>query len=321
MKKTLLTVLILLLSVSLFFSCTNGLVVQMRGNEAQLKKEEQPQENPQQTYDSDKAAVASLVEDFGSRLQKVSLQAPKDIVNKSMQENYGDFVSPALLSEWLREPSNAPGRVLSSPWPDRIEILSIEKLSESAYEVKGEIIEMTSVEMVNGGVAAKRPITLVVGKVENRWLITAVKLGAYEGSNAMVYRNTQYGFSFSLPESWQGYSIITDKWEGSAPGSSQGSVTVETGPLISIRHPQWTAQNQRQDIPIMIFTLTQWKSLQQGEFHIGAAPVGPSELGRNTRYVFALPARYNYAFPTEYEEVEKILQSNPLQANENYLDN
>jgi hypothetical protein len=28
--------------------------------------------------------------------------------------------------------------------------------------------------------------------------------------------------------------------------------------------------------------------------------------------VFALPARYNYAFPTRYEEVEKILSSNPL---------
>jgi len=37
-------------------------------------------------------------------------------------------------------------------------------------------------------------------------------------------------------------------------------------------------------------------SLQQEKFHIGAAPINPSELGRNTKYVFALPARYNYAF-------------------------
>lgn len=29
-----------------------------------------------------------------------------------------------------------------------------------------------------------------------------------------VYKNIQYGFSFSLPESRQGYSIIKDKWEG-----------------------------------------------------------------------------------------------------------
>ena len=64
----------------------------------------------------------------------------------------------------------------------------------------------------------------------------------------------------------------------------------------------------------MVFTLAQWDSLQQDKFHIGAAPIGPSELGRNTRYVFALPARYNFAFPTGYEEVEKILEDNPLKA-------
>jgi hypothetical protein len=37
-------------------------------------------------------------------------------------------------------------------------------------------------------------------------------------------------------------------------------------------------------------------------------------LGRNNRYVFALPARYNFAFPEGYEEVEKILESKPLEA-------
>ena len=64
----------------------------------------------------------------------------------------------------------------------------------------------------------------------------------------------------------------------------------------------------------MIFTLTEWNSLQQEKFHIGAAPIGPSELGRNAKYVFALPARYNYAFPQGFEEVDEILRSNPLRA-------
>lgn len=122
------------------------------------------------------------------------------------------------------------------------------------------------------------------------------------------YGNTQYGFNFSLPESWKGYSLIADKWEGLKNGK-----VIATGPLLLIRHPQWTQQDQRQDIPIMVFTLTEWNALQQGEFHIGAAPVGPRELNRNNRYVFALPARYNYAFLTGFEEVEKILESDPLQ--------
>jgi hypothetical protein len=127
------------------------------------------------------------------------------------------------------------------------------------------------------------------------------------------YKNTQYGFTFSLPLTWQGYSIAGDKWEGEA--SVQGSdVVVEKGPIIFIRHPKWTSANPRQDIPIMIFTIAQWDSLEQGKFHIGAAPIGPTELRRNSKYVFALPARYNFAFLPGFEEVEEILENNPLKA-------
>jgi hypothetical protein len=63
----------------------------------------------------------------------------------------------------------------------------------------------------------------------------------------------------------------------------------------------------------MIFTLAQWNLLQQDKFHIGAAPIGPRELGRNSSYVFALPARYNFAFPDGYKEVEAILDRKTLQ--------
>ena len=126
-----------------------------------------------------------------------------------------------------------------------------------------------------------------------------------------IYTNTQHGFSFSLPSSWEGYSIVNSEWEGNPVGS--GTV-IEQGPIISIRNPKWTQENPYQDIPIMVFTIAQWDSPQQEKFHIGAAPIGPTELGRNTKYVFALPARYNFAFPEGYEEVEKILEGNPLKA-------
>lgn len=131
------------------------------------------------------------------------------------------------------------------------------------------------------------------------------------------YANTQYGFNFSLPDSWKGYTIVSGTWEGLSIGGQNGEIIVESGPLISIRHPRWTTQSPRQDIPIIVFTLIQWNSLQQGKFHIGAAPIGPSELGRNSSYVFALPARYNFSFSKGYEEVENILKGNPLQATKN----
>lgn len=264
-----------------------------------------------ENQDSNLAAVIKLTEDFGKKMKNVSLLAPEDIAAKSIQENYAGIVSPALLAQWRSDLQNAPGRLTSSPWPERIEIIGTEKLSDFKYQVKGEIIEVTSVELANGGYAAKRPITLAVEKLDNSWLITAVKLDDYQEDPAL-YKNMQYGFSFQLPDSWKGYLLTSDQWKGFDIGT-QSNVPVETGPLFSIRHPQWTAENPRQDIPIMTFTLSQWDSLQQREFHIGAAPIRPKELGRNSKYVFALPARYNFAFPTGYEEVEQILENNALQ--------
>lgn len=131
---------------------------------------------------------------------------------------------------------------------------------------------------------------------------------------SIKYENTEYNFNFTLPASWEGYSIVTDSWEGVPTESAGGDATVEKGVTISIRHPEWTQENVWQDIPIMVFTLEQWTAMQEGKLSVGAAPVLPSELGRNAKYVFVLPARYNYAFPTGYEEVEEILQGNPLEA-------
>lgn len=259
--------------------------------------------------DTDIQAVTKLVEKFGDKIKNVSLLAPKNIVIKSIEENYGEIVSPALLAQWQSDPQNAPGRASSSPWPERIDITDIEKLSDSKYQVEGEIINMTSVEMLNGGYASKRSVILAVEKPGNRWLITVVKYNADPKTN--IYHNSQYGFSFELPESWQGYTIVSDQWKGFTVGSQEAE-PAQTGLLFSIRHPRWTTDNPRQDIPIMVFTLSQWESLQRHEFSVGAAPIGPRELGRNNQYVFALPARYNFAFPTGYEEVERILESNPL---------
>ena len=128
------------------------------------------------------------------------------------------------------------------------------------------------------------------------------------------YRNTQYGFSFALPLGWEGYSIVSEQWEGfpvDTNGAGPSSVGVY-GPEILIRHPKWTSASPRQDIPVMVFTVAQWDLIQQEQLHVGAAPINPGELGRNVKYVFALPARYNYAFPMGYQEVEKILEGKPL---------
>ncbi len=135
-------------------------------------------------------------------------------------------------------------------------------------------------------------------------------------TKSVVYTNKKYRFRFSLPESWRGYSIRISEWEGGDGRTYQPGEAMPPairGPLISIDHPLLTDSNPRQNIPIMVFTKAQWKLVEEGNLIVSAAPVGPSELGRNAKYVFALPARFNYALITGWEEVGQIVQSHPLQ--------
>lgn len=263
------------------------------------------------TDEDHKQAVISQVEEFGKSLQMVSLLAPADVLQKSIQDNYSRYVTADLLAKFQSDPLNAPGRLTSSPWPDRIEVLSAEKISEDLYKVEGKIVEVTTAGETNDTVI-NRPITLEVKNMDGQWLISSVTLGEYETNDSILYRNADYGFSFTLPKSWDGYAIVNDAWEGvSLEGSTSGQIT-ENGPKLLIRHPQWTPVNPRQDIPILVFTIAQWNLVQQEQLSVGAAPIPPSELGRNSVYVFALPARYNYAFPAGFEEVEQIMAAKPL---------
>jgi hypothetical protein len=266
-----------------------------------------------ETDEQEKVLIENLVKSFGEKLKMVSLLATEDMVKESIKEYYGEFVSHELLEKWLSDPAKALGRTTSSPWPERIDIISVEKLSDAEYEVKGNIIEVTSVEMAQGSIAASRPATLIIRNIDGKWLIDDIKLGDYIDLNSFIYNNKEYGFYFTLPASWIGYSVIEDKWEGVSLTESKEN---QSGPIIYIRHPEWTEKTPRQDIPIMVFTKDQWESLNNGEFSVGAAPVGPSILGENTSYVFALPARYNYEFLTGFEEVEEILENDSLQAYE-----
>lgn len=122
---------------------------------------------------SEETQVREVVLDFGKKLQFVPLTAETDIVAVAIKENYADFVSPELLLEWEKNPSQAPGRLTSSPWPERIEINSIIRASGGSYIVKGDVIEITSVEVVSGGISNKYPVIIGVKKISGEWLISS----------------------------------------------------------------------------------------------------------------------------------------------------
>jgi hypothetical protein len=112
-------------------------------------------------------AIAKLVRDFGSKLQLVSLLAPRELVAQSMRQHYAPFVAPALLQQWIENPPSAPGRRVSSPWPDRIEIRSVKPDGPDRYGVDGEVVEMTS-----AGEADRTAVRLVVERIDGAWRIT-----------------------------------------------------------------------------------------------------------------------------------------------------
>jgi hypothetical protein len=132
-------------------------------------------------------------------------------------------------------------------------------------------------------------------------------------SSCLAYTNKQYGFTFCLPQSWRGFSVNTSRWDGRLLDSdTAGAPKMIHGPELFIRHPRWTAAHPRQDIPILVFTHAQWRLAEREQLAVSAAPIGPSELGHNAAYVFALPPRYNFAYPTGWQEVQDILDHHPL---------
>ena len=128
---------------------------------------------------------------------------------------------------------------------------------------------------------------------------------------SIIYRNAEYGFCFSLPESWKGYTSVSEQWSGTILSSG---LEVH-GPQILIRNPKWTKENPYQDIPIMIFTPAQWKQVEDVDMAVSAAPIGPSKLGQNSQHVFALPPRWiGFTDTLGQDELNTWMQQNRLQA-------
>ncbi|MFA6941643.1 MAG: hypothetical protein WCQ54_11810, partial [Clostridiaceae bacterium] len=56
---------------------------------------------------SEKNQVISTVINFGNELKSVPLLASKDALRKSMEENYGSYVTSPLIEKWINDPQNA----------------------------------------------------------------------------------------------------------------------------------------------------------------------------------------------------------------------
>jgi len=129
---------------------------------------------------ADEERVRSAVESFGGALKNVSLLS--ETASEDIETNYKDLIDSTLLSQWKEDPSKAVGRVTSSPWPDRIEIVSIAQMGSGAYDVSGNIVEITSVE----GAELRLPVKLGLVKFDDKWLITGVAVEESTDANSIA---------------------------------------------------------------------------------------------------------------------------------------
>jgi hypothetical protein len=123
-------------------------------------------------------SVRTLVGEFASKLKNVSLLLPPAELGSQLAVEYGPFITPELLTAWQEDPAKALGRNVSSPWPDRIEIVSVSKQGDTSYKVEGNVIEISSADKPTEP-ATTYPVTLTVEEREGKWLIASAQKGDY----------------------------------------------------------------------------------------------------------------------------------------------
>ena len=187
MNKKIISVLFLLVLIA-------GLVFLMRSYRSSPEAEEA----------AVKTAVITLVENFGNALKNVSLLSPT--ASEDIEKNYKDFLDPDLLEAWESDPSQALGRITSSPWPERIEIGEISRFDSEAYDISGKIIEMTST-----GMSGSRAVQINVAKFGNRWLITGIYVFPYQVDDSWKEYEGN-GISFEYPETLGAEYISETEW-------------------------------------------------------------------------------------------------------------
>lgn len=128
------------------------------------------------------AAIRDTVTGFGAHLKNVSLLATSTLSSQISSE-YGPYLSQDLLARWQANPSLALGRQVSSPWPDRIEVSTVNTNGDGSYRVSADIVEVTSTDTATSS-ADRVPVVFTVAQSGSSYLITDAALGAPSSTEA-----------------------------------------------------------------------------------------------------------------------------------------
>ena len=163
----------------------------------------------------DEEAVRALIEEFGTKLKNVSLLNEGGVWSQ-IQNVYGPYLTRELLDEWGSNPAQALGRQTSSPWPERIEVGSLERRSDTEYLVQSYLIEVTN---EGGGIGEaptevlRRAVVFTVRLVGGEWRIADVALGERAGEGEWKYTEPDArGLQFQYPDPLPTQFISAQAW-------------------------------------------------------------------------------------------------------------
>ena len=122
-------------------------------------------------------AIYQVVGEFGARLKDVVITTSDQDVITAVDFNLKQLITDRLYQVFVQDKIRIPGRYVSSPWPERIEIASVQMLDSGSCTVNGSQIVMTDDTLAHGGNAGETPITLTLKKVNGIWLIDDVTGG------------------------------------------------------------------------------------------------------------------------------------------------
>lgn len=126
----------------------------------------------------------------------------------------------------------------------------------------------------------------------------------------IIYHNAKYNFTFFLPADWKGYSVLMQEWSAELESVDyQKVIGMERGPMIVLRNPRWKADQPYQDIPILVFTHSQWNAVIPQRLFVGAGG-SDYEISHNAKFVFGINSHFNWGELKGWEEAGKIVQQN-----------
>lgn len=251
--------------------------------------------NAEKGGQDEKNAVKSVVEGFGEKMKNVSLLSPE--AAEEIEVNYKNFIAPELLDKWKTDPSKALGRLTSSPWPDRIEIVNLEKTNDGAYLAQGNIIEITSVEEVNGGKASSQHISITLGKIANHWLITNIQGSSLENSSTAAYLGNA-----QLEKAITNYLVSQKNFSWKTNDESHNFCSVEN------------LDPENELFPLYLWAYCGEYIIQNGELKTLSGSSGPVKIDYPNELSFYDSNKFSYEAPKDgalyAKDVKKIFPPN-----------